>query len=140
MRNRIHVALLITLITSAIVYATPDQPNMESAKTNLQNAKANLMAAEHNKGGHRTKAINLINSAIAEVNRGINFARRNNHAITEVSPVPDQPHMEAAMKFLESAKSDLERATNDKGGHRANALRLTNEAIDEVKLDIAAGR
>jgi hypothetical protein len=54
---------------------------MESAKTNLQNAKANLMAAEHNKEGHRTKAINLINSAIAEVNRGINFARQNNHVI-----------------------------------------------------------
>jgi len=48
--------------------------------------------------------------------------------------------MEAGLNYLNNAKSDLERATNDKGGHRQNALRLVDEAIDEVKLGIDAGR
>jgi hypothetical protein len=113
---------------------------MELARSNLQNAKANLLAAEHNKGGHRAKAVGLVNSALTEVNRGIAFARRHNHANPGPPVLPDQPHMEAALKFLQNAKSDLERATAGKGVHRANALNLVNQAIDEVRLGIEAGR
>jgi len=143
MKSRLSVlALLLVLSICAVARATPpDQPNMESARQNLQNAKANLLAAEHNKGGHRAKALALVNQAIAAVNRGIAFARRHNHhAIGGSAVLPDQPHMEAALNFLESARSDLQRATADKGGHRANALNLVNQAIAEVKLGIAAGR
>ena len=132
------VALLMLLCACALVNATPDQPNMESARTNLQKARAELQAALHNKGGHRTKAINLVNSAIGEINKGIKFARRNNHANVN-APLPDQPRMEAALEHLRNARADLERATADKGGYRANAIRLVNLAIDEVKLGIAAG-
>ena len=141
MKRNISVALLSLLCVCALVRATPpDQPNMESARANLQNAKANLISAEHNKGGHRQKALNLVNQAIAEVNKGIGFARRHNHANAGFEVLPDQPHMDAALSFLKSAKSDLDKATPDKGGHRANALNLINQAIDEVNLGIEAGR
>ena len=131
--------LLVLCICAFVQAMPPDQPNMESAKMNLQNAKANLLMAEHNKGGHRTKAINLINQAISQVNKGITFARRHNH-VASAPPLPDQPHMDAALKYLQDAKSDLEKATPDKGGFRGNAIRLVNAAIDEVQLGIAAGR
>jgi hypothetical protein len=138
--NHKHFVLstLVMLFLVVSVSATPDQPNMQSAKLNLQNAKANLIAASPNKGGHRAKAINLVNEAIAEVNRGIAFDRRHNHTTVNAAPV-DQPHMQAALEFLRSAKSDLERATTDKGGHRVNAIRLVDQAIDEVKKGIEAG-
>jgi hypothetical protein len=136
-RKQQVVALLSVLLLAGIVGATPDQPNMQSAKVNLQNARAQLQAASPNKGGHRAKAMGLINAAITEVNKGISFRRRNAHA--SFSPVSDQPHMEAALSYLRNAKSDLERATADKGGHRANAINLVNEAIDEVKKGIDAG-
>jgi hypothetical protein len=139
MKRKSLLALLSVLIVCALVNATPpDQSNMESARANLQNAKANLLTAEHNKGGHRAKALNLVNQAIAEVNKGIAFARRHNHAETFV-PAPDQPHMQAALDFLKSARSDLDKANADKGGHRANAINLVNQAIDEVKAGIDAG-
>ena len=48
-----------------------DQPNMRSALEHLQNAKRNLQSATADKGGHRQNAIELINRAIDEVNRGI---------------------------------------------------------------------
>ena len=49
-----------------------------------------------------------------------------------------QPHMKAAQKHLEDAKSELQKASADKGGHRAKAIQLVNDAIEEVKKGIAA--
>lgn len=54
--------------------------------------------------------------------------------------VPDQPHMQAAKSSLQTAKSELQRATPDKGGHRVNALGLINSAIAEVNAGIAFDR
>ena len=48
-----------------------------------------------------------------------------------------QPHMEAAIDHLRAARADLEAATSDKGGHRVNAIRLVDSAIDEVERGIA---
>jgi hypothetical protein len=41
----------------------------------LQSARTELQAATPNKGGHREKALNLIDAAIAEVRAGIAFAQ-----------------------------------------------------------------
>ena len=48
-----------------------DQPNMRAALEHLQIAKQNLQSATADKGGHRQRAIDLVNRAIDEVNRGI---------------------------------------------------------------------
>ena len=48
--------------------------------------------------------------------------------------------MTAALAALESAKNNLERATADKGGHRAKALDFVKDAISEVKKGIDAAR
>ena len=143
MKARIILAAIILFAIVAIAGA--DQPNMQAAHGNLMNAKSELQKATADKGGHRANAIGLVNSAIAEVNAGIAFDRRHNHA----SPVtgealfagaPDQPHMQSALNSLESAKDDLNRATADKGGHRAKALDYVKDAISEVKKGIEAGR
>ena len=52
------------------------QPHMRAALGSLQNARSQLQAATADKGGHRAKAIGLVNSAIAEVQRGIAFDNR----------------------------------------------------------------
>ena len=52
----------------------------------------------------------------------------------------DQPHMKAALGHLESAKAELEVATADKGGHRAKAIGLVNDAIAQVKKGIEFDR
>src|SRR6266481_1418837 len=54
--------------------------------------------------------------------------------------VPDQPDMQAARGNLQTAKSELQKATPDKGGHRANAIGLVNSAIAEVNAGIAFDR
>jgi hypothetical protein len=52
----------------------------------------------------------------------------------------DQPHMQSALEHLRRAKGELERADTDKGGHRARALDLTNDAIVQVEKGIGYDR
>jgi len=52
----------------------------------------------------------------------------------------DQPHMDAALDALKSARRELDAATADKGGHRGNALRLVKQAIAEVEHGIEFAR
>jgi hypothetical protein len=43
------------------------------------------------------------------------------------------PEMHRALHALQNAKHDLEHAAHDYGGHRAKAVELTNQAINEIK-------
>lgn len=54
--------------------------------------------------------------------------------------VVDQPHMQAALDALRLAKRELEQATTDKGGHRARAMGLVNQAIAQVEKGIEFDR
>jgi hypothetical protein len=144
MRARTIFAALVLLAGVAVATALPDQPFMKAARGDLNTARSELQKATPDKGGHRVKAIGLVNSAIAEVNAGIAFDRRHNHATPRAEELfataPDQPHMQTALVALESAKNNLQRATTDKGGHRAKAIDYVKDAIDEVKKGIEAGR
>lgn len=65
-----------TMYLSAGEAGAENQPHMRAALNSLQTAKNQLQAASADKGGHRAKAIDLVNAAIAEVNRGIAFDNR----------------------------------------------------------------
>lgn len=134
-KSILAVVFLIMGAAFASAATPPDQPNMTAARADLQTAKSELNAALRDKGGHRAKAQGLVNSAIGEVNAGIAYARRHNHA-----SAPDQPHMQAALDALNAALGHLNQAEADKGGHRARAIELVNQAISEVNLGIQAGR
>ena len=49
-----------------------------------------------------------------------------------------QPHMRAALDDLKAARAELESAEHNKAGHRAEALRLTKEAIAETEAGMEA--
>lgn len=57
-----------------IVYALGAQPHMRGTIASLQNARAELAVATPSKGGHRERALALVDQAIAEVREGIGFA------------------------------------------------------------------
>jgi hypothetical protein len=86
MKNRINRrTVLNTIIPAALVgFAFPlrakaaaDQPHMQSALDALRLAKRELEQASTDKGGHRAKAIEHVNQAIAQVERGIEFDRKH---------------------------------------------------------------
>ena len=145
MKAKTILAVVVLLGIVAIAGAVPDQPNMQAARANLITARNELQRAAADKGGHRVNAIGLVNSAIAEVNLGIDYDRRHNHPSsltpeTLFTGSPDQPHMQNALTALESAKDSLNKATTDKGGHRNKAIDYVKDAISEVKKGIDAGR
>lgn len=51
-----------------------------------------------------------------------------------------QPHMQAALDELRSARSELDAAMTDKGGHRERAIQLVDEAISEVQAGMEFAR
>ena len=51
------------------------QPHMQAAANHLTAARNELNAADANKGGHRERAIGLINEAIEQVQRGMDYAQ-----------------------------------------------------------------
>ena len=68
--------LLATLALGACIgNAVAQQPRMYAALDALRVARTELVAAAPNKGGHRARAIQLVNQAIDETNAGIAFAR-----------------------------------------------------------------
>jgi hypothetical protein len=52
----------------------PGQPKMQEALAQLRIAREDLQKAEANKGGHREKALQLVNEAINQVQAGASYA------------------------------------------------------------------
>lgn len=50
-----------------------------------------------------------------------------------------QPNMQNALRDLYAARTELTRATPDKGGHRVQAINLVNQAIAQTQAGIRVG-
>lgn len=66
----LSVALLVVGFSAGALWGDK-QPRMKSALAHLNRAAADLKAASADKGGHRAKAMQLVDSAIEEVKKGI---------------------------------------------------------------------
>ncbi|MES1151386.1 MAG: hypothetical protein ABUL54_05785 [Dongia sp.] len=71
LRKAAVIAAFGMAATFAAGYAIAAQPHMQAALRALRNADGELNAALPDKGGHRVKAIGLVNDAIAETEAGI---------------------------------------------------------------------
>jgi hypothetical protein len=68
----ILIGAAVAMVASfAAGFALAAQPHMQAALHALRNSKAELEAALPDKGGHRVKAIALVDQAIAETQAGI---------------------------------------------------------------------
>jgi len=79
MRRSLLKAALLTVVLAlgfAAGHLSAAQPHMQSALQHLRAARADLNQATADKGGHRAKAIDAVNEAIEEVERGIRYDRR----------------------------------------------------------------
>jgi hypothetical protein len=67
------------------------------------------------------------------------FAMSLGAVVGGVAVAQSQNHMRNARADLQAAWNQLNVATHDKAGHRANAMNLVSQAINQVNLGIAAG-
>jgi len=70
-------ALGVAAVLAGSTEARAAQPHMEAALDALKTARRELDAASADKGGHRANALGLVKQAIAEVERGIDFAKKH---------------------------------------------------------------
>jgi hypothetical protein len=74
-KRRVLIGSGVVAIAFMAGVAVGAQPHMEAALNALENAKVELASAEHNKGGHREKAVKLVEQAIHQVREGIRAGR-----------------------------------------------------------------
>lgn len=72
---KISFAIVAVIGATGLNLVRADQPHMRAALEHLRVARAELQSAEHNKGGWRVRALEHVNRAIADTERGIAFAR-----------------------------------------------------------------
>ena len=73
--TKTSLLLAAAIAVMSLPVARADQPHMKDALGHLQEARAALAVAIHNKAGHREKALQLVDRAIAEVQAGIAAGR-----------------------------------------------------------------
>jgi len=76
------IPAILSLVIVATVLCAPTakaerQPRMDVALADLQSARAKLEHATHDKGGHREKALELVNAAIAQIKEGMRYDNRH---------------------------------------------------------------
>jgi hypothetical protein len=76
-RTMLSATLPAAILGIGAVAKAADQPHMQEALDALKRAQQELSQASSDKGGHRVKAERLVRQAIAEVERGLRFDRRN---------------------------------------------------------------
>ncbi|HUY12709.1 MAG TPA: hypothetical protein VMX16_03630 [Terriglobia bacterium] len=120
--------------------APQGHPQIMAALRSLNSARYQLNGAATVYGGHRAKAEQLTDQAIRECHAAIDYARTKH--VERIPPAPPMskgqrkaergyPAMHAALNDLTVASNHLQRAAKVFGGHRANALRFANQAINE---------
>lgn len=67
---------VVLCLAAPMAFADP-QPKMKEALEHLKKAKDALQAATHDKGGHRVKAVEKVNEAIDQVEKGIAFDNKH---------------------------------------------------------------
>jgi hypothetical protein len=72
---KIGLIIVVAMAALGLNSARADQPHMRAALEHLRAARAELKMAEHDKGGWRVRAIGSVDQAIADTERGMNFAR-----------------------------------------------------------------
>ncbi len=73
------IGLLVGLLMgyAGLSLAGDKQPHMRAALMSLHAAQGQIQKATPDKGGHRTRALSLVNQAIAEVEKGIAFDNKH---------------------------------------------------------------
>ena len=78
-RSLIRASFLVLVLAAGFIAGqlSAAQPHMQAALNHLKQARTSLNRASADKGGHRERALSLVNQAIEEVDRGIQYDRRH---------------------------------------------------------------
>ena len=112
----------------------PIPPAINAGIKALVNAKANLAKSGEKWGGHRVKAIKLIDQALD----GCGQTQAPGNGEMKSVPTDETSLMTTATTQLTTAQSDFTKAKKSYGGCREKALPLIAQALQELQLATTA--
>ena len=141
----VSATLVLVLGLAAVsAFGVERHPAIHAAIDALEQAKADMNAAAHDFCGHKVEAIEATDRALDQLRKALEFDKaevmptdldRSKATTTKASYAPfAHPKIKAAINALQRAKSDMENAKNDFGGHKAEAIEATNKAIEQLGL------
>jgi hypothetical protein len=117
---------------------------MHHALHELREAREELRTAAHEFGGHRKKALKAVDAAIHQMRLGLEKVGDPFRGVVigrdAYRGFPHHPHIHRAIRELKHAREELREARHNFGGHREQALRDVNYAIDQLELALRHAR
>jgi purple acid phosphatase-like protein len=129
-----------------------DQPMIRDAQQALEQARNELQQAAPQFAAHRDRALQYVNQASQELNLALQFAAQRG-VVNPSSAMNNQgymqpmsssgndtgnPRMRNAQQALEQARSALQQAGAQFGGHKQRAIDEINQALQEISLGLQA--
>lgn len=105
-------------------------PALQAGITAMLSAKTSLQTAGDKWGGHRIKAIKLIDQALGACGQTQTLGKGE----MKSGPTDNTPAMQTATAELTKAKNDFQNAKNPWGGRRDQALPFLTQALQELQL------
>jgi len=132
------------LMVPSVARAEPRHPHMQNALYELKEARLELKQAAHDFGGHREAALKAVDTAIAQIEIALGAVGEK---VTDVTVDRESyrkydyhPHINRSIYELREVRAELKDARHDFGGHRADALRDVNYAIDQLEVCLRYAR
>jgi len=142
----VPLAALVVLASSAPVASRQKEravkhPRLHAALFELRQAHKELKDARGDFGGHRKKALELMESAIASVRDILEIKGDDPVGVTVrktdfYRQHKTYPHLRQVLLDLKEARGELEDAKADFRGKKKDALRDLDDAIKQVRLAI----
>jgi hypothetical protein len=119
--------------------AAPIHPAMHHALYELQEARGDLRVAKHDFGGHRAKAIEACDAAIKQIEialeaKGDGYKALKAREAGIYKGYGAHPHINHAIVELRASLAEMRAAKHDFGGHRVQAIKDVEFAIEQLEL------
>jgi hypothetical protein len=119
-------------------------PRLHHALYELREARRELKTAAHDFGGHRVKALKATDAAIRQIELCLKAVGEGTEGLAYGPRVykkyGDHPHIRHALGELREARTALQNAPRDFKGHRKDAIRAVDRAIEQLQLALKFAR
>ena len=129
--------IVLALGAPGQVNAQIRHPALHLALYELREARTELKNAAHDFGGHREKCLLAVDAAIKQIDLALKATNDNIKGFKApgadvYKKYPNYPHLHHLMHALREAQVELKNAKHDYGGHREQALKDVNYALEQL--------
>ena len=127
----------LTLLGLGAARASAEEhPRLHAALYELRQARTELADAKHDFGGHRAKAVDALDEAIAQIEKALRAVDDNVKGVEPAGEVykgyANHRHIRHALVEAKEAQGELKAAAHNFKGHREKAVQALDDVIDQL--------